>query len=138
MIYTGIYTKLPLTAVIHLPYHYVPVQCKKVYSYYYASLKHQYIQMRYIITCLITAGILLLQPTAYFDFEDRTTYILTFAVKDQYLTGLEKKDLTINVTNVNERPTIHLLQESISFDEDTVSIIDGIVISLRYGSAHGI
>ena len=94
--------------------------------------------MRYIITCLITAGILLLQPTAYFDFEDRTTYILTFAVKDQYLTGLEKKDLTINVTNVNERPTIHLLQESISFDEDTVSIIDGIVISLRYGSAHGI
>ena len=94
--------------------------------------------MRYIITRLFTAGILLLQPAASFNYQERTTYILTFAVKDQYLTGLERKDLTINVTNINESPTIHLLQESISFDEDTVSIIDGIVISLLYGSAHGI
>ena len=79
---------------------------------------------------LCTAGILLLQPAASFNFEDRTTYILTFAVKDQYLTGLEKKDLTIIVTNVNESPTIHLLQESISFDEDTVSIHDGILLDI--------
>ena len=42
MIYTGAYSKLPLTAVIQLPL-FTRFSEKIVESYYYASLNHQYL-----------------------------------------------------------------------------------------------
>lgn len=65
-------------------------------------------------------GILTLQPAANFDYEERQIYTFLFAVKDQYLTALEKKELTVNIDNVNESPSITIVQETVSFDEDTV------------------
>lgn len=69
---------------------------------------------------LYSAGILTLQPAANFDYEERQIYTFLFAVKDQYLTALEKKELTVNIDNVNESPSITIVQETVSFDEDTV------------------
>ena len=66
------------------------------------------------------AGILLLQPGDSFNYEEQTIYTLTFSVQDQHLPGLERKDLIINVTNVNEEPTIYITQRTIAFDEDMV------------------
>ena len=68
----------------------------------------------------ISAGILSLQGSASFNYEERDVYTFTFAVKDQYLDGLEKKDLVLYITNVNEAPTITITREYITFDEDTV------------------
>ena len=81
-----------------------------------------------LINVLFTAGIVILQPAASFNYEERTTYTLTFSVQDQYLVGLERKDLTINITNVNEAPTIYITEGIISFDEDTVMLFDSVFL----------
>ena len=48
--------------------------------------------------------------------------MLTFTVKDQFLTGLESKELTIQVMNVNEEPVITTSKDIIQFNEDEVII----------------
>ena len=74
----------------------------------------------HVILFIFSAGVLTLQPTERFNYEERSIYTFTFSVKDQYLVGLEKKQLTLNITNVNEPPSISLLQDIVTFDEDTV------------------
>ena len=69
----------------------------------------------------ILAGILTLQASSSFDYEQRDVYTFTFAVKDQYLEGLEKKVLVLNITNINEAPTITIIEEYITFNENTVT-----------------
>ena len=67
-------------------------------------------------------GVLKLQPGALFNYEERQEYLLTFTVKDQFLTGLQSKELTIQVTNVNEEPVITTSKDIIQFNEDEVII----------------
>lgn len=72
---------------------------------------------------LLSAGVLQLQPGSSFDFEEQNFYQITFSVKDEKLDGLEKKGLTINITNVNEDPIIKTQQEILQINEDTVSVL---------------
>ena len=72
-----------------------------------------------------------MQGAASFDYENRDVYTFTFAVKDQYLDGLEKKELVLNITNVNEAPTITITQEYITFDEDKVGSYSHVLILIR-------
>ena len=70
---------------------------------------------------MLSGGVLKLQLGQSFNYENQQTYIITFSVRDQFLTALQKKDLTINITNVNEGPTISTVKDIIYFNEDKVS-----------------
>ena len=78
--------------------------------------------MIFLITFFYKAGALKLQPGALLNYEERQEYLLTFTVKDQFLTGLQSKELTIQVTNINEEPVITTSKDIIQFNEDEVII----------------